>query len=198
MTLAHRLTFARDGPKVMTVTDSTKLPYTFEPGMFIVYAGKPKLIMSISSAGNLVTLSDTGNPLHLGASDVLADIDHPGTRGLLLAQYREASGHEAAGSERVRDSGEWWVLADPFDDPEQRPPVGCGESEGAAILDALTRLAASKAAAVVEAVVDGDCHRRVDALAGRMNMHDARLDRIEAALENLGGRLSMIDGRRVP
>jgi hypothetical protein len=125
------------------------LPYKFEPGMRVCVAEDCAGIISgvEVATGSGVTmyrvLEPDGSWGWWGPHRLTADLDHPGTRGLLLQQYRDASGHAEATPVFLGDAyGGWIVDHDPTGDG---PEGGNGESEGAAILDALTRLAADRA-----------------------------------------------------
>lgn len=132
-----------------------RLPYVFEPGMRVTW---------VDGAGSCLVVrvdpDDIQRPLKVMTdhdsttwldreelSGVIADIDHPGTRGLLLEQYRRASGHAlayAAFYEDADEDGPWAVCPGLPGTDGFGSGVGQGESEGAAILDALTRLAAER------------------------------------------------------
>lgn len=120
------------------------LPYKFEPGMQVRDEdGEVRIVAYVLHGTSQVVWHEPEfGAMRCDFADVEADLDHPCTRGLLLQQYRDASGNPDAVA--IRDDGSDWIVdRDPAS--TYSPVVGRGESEGAAILDALAQLAAERA-----------------------------------------------------
>jgi hypothetical protein len=104
---------------------------------------------------SLFVEADGGGTWCWPASKFRPDLDHGGTRGLLLDQVRELSGEPRVSTSIVLHNAERrvsWLVAGPYaftvglpafaPDPAYKPPAvyGEGDTEGLAIMDALERL----------------------------------------------------------
>lgn len=191
----------------------SRVPYVFEPGMSVRVIGhaNPVLVTMVDNRDHGMWTSFQDARLYVSIRDCTADLDHPGTRGLLLQQYRDASGNPDAVA--IRDDGSDWIVdRDPAS--TYSPVVGRGESEGAAILDALTRLAAERAresepSDMVERVrrIEAMFSRRLDSIEQRLAPEHARsvegseailralLTETQAAMAKLSERLDALEGK---
>jgi hypothetical protein len=132
--------------------------YRWVPGMRATLdVGDAGLVLLVDDDGEILVDWDGFGAALCKAALASPDLDHGPTRGALLDQVRELSGEPRASTSIVLHNGEGrmsWLVAGPCTytvglpmfapDPESKPPTvyGEGATEGAAIMDALTRLAA--------------------------------------------------------
>lgn len=117
--------------------------FEFEPGMSAYVDGhaKPVIVTLVDSPDRGMWASFRDARIYVSMRDCGPGLEHAGTRGMLLQQYRDRSGHTTAFARFASAIGCWVV--DAIESSEDRF-VGEGLTEGAAIMNALTRLARAR------------------------------------------------------